>query len=78
MTMRTIDVNEAIDQSPFGQFQWLVVALCGTLLVVFVQIPTSDIAKTILLAIIGAIASFTATVCLKWIKRKIEKRKRGE
>ncbi|WP_042247421.1 aromatic acid/H+ symport family MFS transporter [Paracoccus sp. PAMC 22219] len=32
--MRTIDVNEAIDQSPFGQFQWLVVALCGTLLVV--------------------------------------------
>ena len=51
---------------------------CGTLLVVFVQIPTSDIAKTILLAIIGAIASFTATVCLKWIKRKIEKRKRGE
>lgn len=32
--MRTIDVNEAVDQSPFGQFQWLVVALCGTLLVV--------------------------------------------
>lgn len=32
--MRTIDVNEAIDQSPFGRFQWMVVALCGTLLVV--------------------------------------------
>lgn len=32
--MRTIDVNEAIDQSPFGGFQWMVVALCGALLVV--------------------------------------------
>ncbi len=32
--MRTIDVNEAIDQSPFGRFQWMVVALCGALLVV--------------------------------------------
>ncbi|MFC3630983.1 MFS transporter [Paracoccus angustae] len=32
--MRTIDVNEAIDQSPFGRFQWMVVGLCGALLVV--------------------------------------------
>lgn len=32
--MRTIDVSEAIDKSPFGSFQWMVVALCGTLLVV--------------------------------------------
>lgn len=32
--MRNIDVNEAIDQSPFGRFQWMVVALCGVLLVV--------------------------------------------
>lgn len=32
--MRSIDVNEAIDQSPFGSFQWMVVALCGALLVV--------------------------------------------
>lgn len=32
--MRNIDVSEAIDQSPFGRFQWMVVALCGTLLVV--------------------------------------------
>ncbi|RJL16436.1 MFS transporter [Paracoccus siganidrum] len=32
--MRNLDVSEAIDQSPFGRFQWMVVALCGTLLVV--------------------------------------------
>ncbi|PJN96317.1 aromatic acid/H+ symport family MFS transporter [Amaricoccus sp. HAR-UPW-R2A-40] len=32
--MRTIDVSEAIDQGPFGSFQWMVVALCGALLVV--------------------------------------------
>ncbi|MBB4184276.1 AAHS family benzoate transporter-like MFS transporter [Sinorhizobium terangae] len=32
--MRNIDVNEAIDGSPFGRFQWTVVALCALLLVV--------------------------------------------
>ncbi|OCP35849.1 MFS transporter [Ensifer sp. LC163] len=32
--MRTIDVNEAIDNNPFGGFQWLVVALCALLLIV--------------------------------------------
>lgn len=32
--MRNIDVNEAIDRSPFGHFQWRVLALCGVLLIV--------------------------------------------
>ncbi|WP_111430972.1 MFS transporter [Rhodobacteraceae bacterium DSL-40] len=32
--MRNIDVGEAIDQGPFGSFQWMVVALCGALLVI--------------------------------------------
>ncbi|MCZ0961887.1 MFS transporter [Paracoccus benzoatiresistens] len=32
--MRSIDVSEAIDQGPFGRFQWMVVALCGALLIV--------------------------------------------
>ncbi|MEY9783025.1 AAHS family benzoate transporter-like MFS transporter [Sinorhizobium fredii] len=32
--MRTIDVNEAIDNHPFGGFQWLVVGLCALLLIV--------------------------------------------
>lgn len=32
--MRTIDVNEAIDNSPVGRFQWMVVGLCALLLIV--------------------------------------------
>jgi len=32
--MRNIDVTEAIDNTPFGGFQWMVTALCGLLLVV--------------------------------------------
>ena len=32
--MRTIDVNEAIDGSPLGRFQWTVVALSALLLIV--------------------------------------------
>ncbi|MDQ7776830.1 MAG: aromatic acid/H+ symport family MFS transporter [Paracoccus aminovorans] len=32
--MRKIDVGEAIDDRPFGRFQWMVVGLCGALLVV--------------------------------------------
>ncbi|MUZ73396.1 MFS transporter [Agrobacterium vitis] len=32
--MRKIDVNDKIDTSPFGGFQWAIVALCATLLIV--------------------------------------------
>lgn len=32
--MRNIDITEAIDQTPFGRFQWTIAALCGLLLVV--------------------------------------------
>jgi MFS transporter, AAHS family, benzoate transport protein len=32
--MRTIDINEAIDEGPFGRFQWMIVGLCGLLLIV--------------------------------------------
>jgi len=32
--MRKIDVNEVIDNNPFGRFQWTVVALCALLLIV--------------------------------------------
>lgn len=32
--MRTIDVNEAIDGSPLGRFQWMVVVLSALLLIV--------------------------------------------
>ncbi|MFG1351374.1 MFS transporter [Xanthobacter autotrophicus] len=32
--MRNIDITEAIDNTPFGRFQWMVAGLCGLLLVV--------------------------------------------
>lgn len=32
--MRAIDVNEAIDNNPVGNFQWMVVGLCALLLIV--------------------------------------------
>ena len=32
--MRNIDVNDAIDNNPFGKFQWSVVVLCALLLIV--------------------------------------------
>lgn len=32
--MKQIDVNDAIDSAPFGRFQWMVVVLCGLLLIV--------------------------------------------
>ncbi|MDO1583263.1 MFS transporter [Rhizobium oryzicola] len=32
--MRTIDINEAINEGRFGRFQWVIVALCGLLLIV--------------------------------------------
>jgi MFS transporter, AAHS family, benzoate transport protein len=32
--MRTIDINAAIDGGPFGRFQWMIVGLCGLLLIV--------------------------------------------
>lgn len=32
--MRTIDITEAIDKTPFGRFQWMVAGLCGLLLIV--------------------------------------------
>ena len=31
---RTLDINETIDTRPIGSFQWLIFALCATLLVV--------------------------------------------
>jgi AAHS family benzoate transporter-like MFS transporter len=34
VTMRNIDVNEAIDRNRFGGFQWMILGLCAILLIV--------------------------------------------
>jgi hypothetical protein len=39
----------------------------GTVLTVWVNIGSSDIIKTVVLAILGAIVSFSVTVLLNWL-----------
>lgn len=42
----------------------------GTVLTVVVNIGSSDILKTAILAAVGAVVSFSVTVLLKWLTRK--------
>jgi uncharacterized membrane protein YeaQ/YmgE (transglycosylase-associated protein family) len=44
--------------------------ISGTVLTVMVNIGSSDILKTIVLAIVGAVVSFFTTLFLKWMLRK--------
>ena len=46
----------------------------GTILTIFVNIRTEDLIKTILLAAVGGISSFIATLLLKFLIRKIQNR----
>ena len=46
----------------------------GTILTIFVNIQTEDLIKTILLAAVGGISSFIATLLLKFLIRKIQNR----
>ena len=45
----------------------------GTLLTIFGNISSQDIVKTIVLAGIGAVVSFTITILLKTIIRRLKK-----
>jgi hypothetical protein len=45
----------------------------GTALSVAVNIGSSDIIKTVILAAVGAVASFTMTVLLKWLIKKFKR-----
>ncbi|MGC4128516.1 MAG: hypothetical protein QM564_02930 [Bergeyella sp.] len=44
----------------------------GTILTIFVNIQTEDLIKTILLAAVGGISSFTATLLVKFLIRNIK------
>jgi len=44
--------------------------LSGLLLVLLVQVSTTEILKTIVLAATGALVSFLVTVGLKWAQRR--------
>ena len=45
----------------------------GTLLIIFANINSADLVKTAVLAAVGAIVSFSATLLLKVIIRQIKK-----
>ena len=44
----------------------------GTALTIVVNIGSSDIIKTVVLAALGAVVSFSMTVLLKWLLRKFK------
>lgn len=46
----------------------------GTLLSIAVNIQTEDIFKTMILAVVGGICSFIATLLMKYFIRRVQKR----
>lgn len=45
----------------------------GTGLTVLANIGSTDIVKTVVLAVIGAVVSFCVSVSLKWLAKKLRK-----
>ncbi|HEY3404708.1 MAG TPA: hypothetical protein VGK59_15065 [Ohtaekwangia sp.] len=46
----------------------------GTILSLFASIHTDDIVKTSILALTGAVVSFTASLILRWISRRVARK----
>jgi mannitol-specific phosphotransferase system IIBC component len=46
----------------------------GTLLVFLLQINSAELLKTIVLAAIGATVSFSVSMVLKWVVRKVRRK----
>lgn len=47
----------------------------GTVLTVAVNIGSSDVIKTVVLAALGAVVSFSVSVLLKWLVSRFKKKK---
>jgi hypothetical protein len=45
----------------------------GTVLTVLVNIGSSDVLKTVVLAALGAVVSFSVSLLLKWVVNKFKK-----
>ena len=50
----------------------------GTALTVAMNIGSSDIIKTVVLASLGAVVSFSVSVLLKWLLKKIKRMINGD
>lgn len=46
--------------------------VCGTALTVIVNIGSSDMIKTVVLAALGALVSFSVSLFLKWLVKKLK------
>ncbi len=46
----------------------------GTLLTIFANIHSEDVVKTVVLALIGAVVSFSISLGMKWIAKKLKRR----
>lgn len=44
----------------------------GTALTVMVNIGSSDLIKTVVLAVLGAVVSFSVSLFLKWLVKKLK------
>jgi hypothetical protein len=51
----------------------ILVTVCGTVLTVLVNIGSSDIIKTVVLAALGAVVSFSVSLLLKWLVKRLNK-----
>lgn len=50
----------------------------GTVLTVLMNIGSSDVIKTVILAALGAVVSFSVSVLLKWLVKKIRRMINGD
>jgi hypothetical protein len=48
--------------------------ICGGLLTVLLHIQVEELAKSALLAAVGTAVSFSVTLLLKWLFRRVQKR----
>ena len=48
---------------------------CGTVMVILLQVQSSELLKTILLASIGAVVSFIISHLLKWLVKAYKRKK---
>lgn len=47
--------------------------VCGTLLILFANIHSEDLVKTVILSLIGAFVSFVVSLGLRWLVKMLKR-----